>query len=208
MGSRGLENLFQSSLKMETQSDPSQLAANNQHGTTASKAWAQDSKRKYQSFSTQLEPIFQAAGEGIFCYGLQGGRKKRGSKTKGGHSFPGGFLCLPRLGGWSDSAADLLPAQPATGGRAAGPTLLSRWLHAALSPAGHEIRASHLGLNLHAEGVMVFSRLGGKHKAGSDIPSPGILGGASCSHWLTPPLHFSRMHAHVAALPRSIFPTS
>lgn len=76
MGARGLEKLFQSSLKMTMQSDPSQLAANNQHGTTASKAWAQDSKRKYQSFSTQLETIFPAAGEGIFCWGLQGRRKE------------------------------------------------------------------------------------------------------------------------------------
>ena len=116
-------------------------------------------------------------------------------------------MCLPRLGGWSNPAVGLLLAQMVPGGRAAGPTLLSRWLEAALSPAGHEIRASRLGFNLHAEGVMVFSRLRGKHKAGSDIPCPGILE-ASCSCWLTPSLHFSRMCAHVAMLPRSVFPMS
>lgn len=81
MGARGLEKLFQSSLKMTMQSDPWQPVANNQHGMTASKPWAWDSKRKYQSFSTQLEPILQVAEEGIFCWGLHGGRKEGGSKT-------------------------------------------------------------------------------------------------------------------------------
>lgn len=53
---------------------------------------------------------------------------------------------------------------------------------------------------------MVFSRLRRKQKAGSHIPSTGILGEASCSRWLTPYLHCSRMRASVAMLPRSIFP--
>lgn len=190
------------------QSDPSQLAANNQHGTTASEARAQDSKRKYQSFSTQLETIFRAAGKGIFCCGLQGWRKERRSKTKGDDSFPGGFLCLPRLGGWSDPAEGLLPAQMVLGGRAACPALLSPWLWVALSPAGHEITATWLHFNLHAEGMMFFSRLGGKHKAGSDNHSPRISGEGSLRSWLTLSLHFSRMCADVAMFPLSIFSTS
>lgn len=115
---------------------------------------------------------------------------------------------MPRLGGWSDPAVGLLLAQMVLGGRPGGPALLLHWLQAAPSPVGYEIRASWLGFNLHAKGVMVFSRIRGKHKAGSDIPNPGILEEASCSCWLTPSLHFSRMCAHVAMLPCSIFPMS
>lgn len=110
---------------------------------------------------------------------------------------------MPGLGGWSDPAAHLLPAQMVPAGRAAGPALLSRWFQ-----TGYEIGASRLGFNFHAEGVMVFSRLRGEHKAGSDISSPGILAEASRSRWLTLSLNFSRMRAHVAMLPCSVFPTS
>lgn len=88
------------------------------------------------------------------------------------------------------------------------PALLCPWLRVALSPAGHEIRATWLHFNLHAECMMFFSRLRGKHKAGSDNHSPGISGEASHRSWLTLSLHCSRMCADVAMFPLSIFPTS
>lgn len=122
--------------------------------------------------------------------------------------IPRGFLCLPRLDGWSDPGGGLLPAQMVLGGRAACPTLLSPWLQIALSPAGHEIGATWLHFNLHAEDMMFFSRLGGKHKAGSDNQSPGVSEEASHRSWLTLSLHFSRMCADVAMFPLSIFSMS
>lgn len=112
---------------------------------------------------------------------------------------------MPSLGGWSDPGEGFLPAQMVPGGRAACPALLSPCLGVALSPAGYEIRATWLYFNLHAEGKMLFSRLKGKHKAGSDNHSPGISGEASHRSWLTLSLHFSRMCADVSMFPLSIF---
>lgn len=109
---------------------------------------------------------------------------------------------MPRLGGWSGPAEGLLPAQMVLGRRAACPAQV------AVSPAGHEIRATWLHFTLHAECMMFFSRLRGKHKAGSDGHSPGISAEASHRSWLTLSLHFSRMCADVPMFPLSIFPTS
>lgn len=77
MGARGLETLFQSSLEMETQSSPSQLAANNRHHATASKASARDIKRKHQSFSTQLESSSEQLGKGFSAGDSGGGGRKQ-----------------------------------------------------------------------------------------------------------------------------------
>jgi len=191
---------------MTMQSDPSQLAANNQHGVTASRAWAQDSKRKYQSFSTQLEPIFRAAGVGISAGGSRKGERREEARPKEVTPSQGAFYVCPGWVGGLTQQQGWLLAQPSPGGRATGPTLLLCWLHAAPSPAGHEIRASHLRFNLHAESAMVFSRLTGKHKAGSDTCSTGILGEAWCSCWLTLSLPFSKIHPLVAVFSHSVFP--
>lgn len=107
---------------------------------------------------------------------LAASEKEKGVKKQNQRRslFPRGFLCLPRLDGWSDPEESLLPAQMVLEGRTACPALHSPWLWVALSPAGHETGAMWLPFNLHAEGMMFFSRLRGKHKAGSDNQTQGF----------------------------------
>lgn len=77
MGGRGLENLFQISLKMAMQSDPSQLAANSPHGTTASRAQAWDSKRKVPVIFHSIRAHLPSGWGRDFLLGAPGREKGR-----------------------------------------------------------------------------------------------------------------------------------